>query len=132
MKRYALLFFSLGVATVVRLGAVSLSDDGITFPDGTKQNTSAPSDSRCAFYLTQVTFTGDQVTGTGVCADGFHFASMWEIVDVSNLKWDVTRGSFTGDSGEGPIVGWWGCVWTGGGPDTSDTIGSTNCGAVFA
>ncbi len=132
MKRHALLYFVLGVVTVVSLGAVSLSGDGITFPDGSTQTTAAPGDSRRAFYLTQATFTGDQVTGAGVCADGFHFASMWEIVDVSNLKWDVTRGSFTGDSGEGPIVSWWGWVRTGGGPDTGTTTGSANCGAVFA
>ena len=131
MKRHAWPFFVLGVATVVSLGAVSVSDDGITFPDGTKQNTAAPGDSRRAFYLTQATFTGDQAAGTGVCADGFHFASMWEIVDVSSLKWDITRGSFTADSGEGPIVGWWGWIRTGGAADNGTTVGVANCGVVF-
>ena len=54
MKRNGLLYFALGVATVISLGAVtnqivpltatgiSLSDTGVTFSDGTVQTTASP------------------------------------------------------------------------------------------
>jgi hypothetical protein len=129
MPQHPLACFALGVLTVVSLGAVSLSNEGVIFPDGTVQTTAAPSDFRRAFYLTMDQFTGDQADGAGVCADGFHFASVWEILDVSSLRWDTARGPSNLDSGEGPPVDWYGWVRTGDGyPDvvTSGT-GKANC-----
>jgi hypothetical protein len=43
------------------------------------------------------------------CADGFHFASLWEIRDTTNLTYDIDRGRVTEDSGYGPPIrqrGW--------------------------
>ena len=38
----------------------------------------------------------------GVCASGYHFASLWEIMDPSGLKYNSTLGLTSYDSGEGP------------------------------
>jgi hypothetical protein len=59
------------------------------------------------FYLTQDTFDGSQPLNA--CAVGFHMASLWEIFDVTSLKYDRTLGFTQADSGEGPPVekdGW--------------------------
>ena len=37
-----------------------------------------------AFYLTRTTHVGNQVLTA--CAAGYHMASLWEILDPSNLK----------------------------------------------
>lgn len=53
------------------------------------------------FYLTrEQAYKGNQALTA--CASGFHMASMWEIVDPSNLKYDTTLGATTADSGFGP------------------------------
>jgi hypothetical protein len=62
------------------------------------------------------------------CADGFHMASIWEILDVSNLRYDTTRGFITTDSGFGPPSGVFGWVRTGWTPEVGST-GSANCDA---
>lgn len=46
------------------------------------------------FYLTTTTHTGDQALAA--CAAGFHMASLWEILDPSNLRYEPTPGSGTG------------------------------------
>jgi hypothetical protein len=58
-----------------------------------------------SFYLTQTLFTGAQALTA--CAKGYHMASLWEIFDVSNLKYNKTLGfSFTfSHSGSGPAGG---------------------------
>ena len=58
------------------------------------------------FYLTQTTHNGSQAILA--CAVGFHFASMWELVDVTELEYDLARGSTEADSGRSaPFgVGW--------------------------
>jgi hypothetical protein len=70
------------------------------------------------FYLsTRVAYgnepTGDDGYGGGVCADGYHFASFWEIVDPSNLKYNTDLGLTVSDSGRGPPRGYFGWVRTG-------------------
>jgi hypothetical protein len=55
------------------------------------------------FYLTQGTFTGSQALTA--CADGYHMASLWEILDVTSLRYDTTLGLIAGDSGFGPPDG---------------------------
>ena len=52
------------------------------------------------FYLSLATFQGDQVRLA--CAPGYHFASLWEIVDTSNLRYNNSLGKTTPDSGAGP------------------------------
>lgn len=84
------------------------------------------------YYLTPDTYEGNEPGGTdgngaGVCADGYHFASMWEILDPSNLKYNTVLGYNRDDSGQGPpsnVAGW---VRTGNVSSASDTVGTGNC-----
>jgi hypothetical protein len=89
------------------------------------------------YYLTTATYNGADADGTdgngaGVCADGYHFASLWEILDPSNLKYDTDLGMVRDDSGQGPptfsyFFGGW--VRTGYTSSTSTTAGTGNCNA---
>lgn len=61
------------------------------------------------YYLTDDTVTGG--AAPGACAGGYHMASVWEILDVSNLTYNTSLGyqHTTGDEGEGPptnVEGW--------------------------
>jgi hypothetical protein len=84
------------------------------------------------YYLTQSEYNGAEADGTdgngaGVCAEGYHFASLWEIMDPSNLKYNTPLGYTNDDSGQGPpsyVEGW---VRTGYYSSTSSTPGYGNC-----
>jgi hypothetical protein len=52
------------------------------------------------FYLTKTERNGANVLTA--CASGYHMASMWEILEPSNLEYNTTLGQTTGDSGQGP------------------------------
>ena len=85
------------------------------------------------YYLTTTKHNGADADGTdgngaGVCASGYHFASLWEIMDLSNLKYDTTLGHTSDDSGQGPVAGY-GWVRTGYTSSTSSTPGRGNCAA---
>jgi hypothetical protein len=87
------------------------------------------------YYLTQTLHNGGDADGTdgngaGVCAAGYHFASLWEILDPSNLKYDTILGEMNTDSGQGPptmTIGWVRTGYTSN--STSFTAGQGNCGA---
>jgi hypothetical protein len=84
------------------------------------------------FYLTSTSYAGDLADGSdgngaGVCALGYHFASLWEILDPSNLRYNVNQGSSRGDSGMGPPSATLGWVRTGYNDNTSTTPGHANC-----
>lgn len=86
-------------------------------------------DSRKSFYLTKTTHDGSQALTA--CADGYHMASLWEILDPSNMRYDTQLGATLQDSGFGPPVGDFSEGWirTGGGAATSQIIGLGNCNA---
>lgn len=52
------------------------------------------------FYLTQDGFAGDQALSA--CAEGYHMASLWEIFNTSDLRYDTTLGFTQEDSGSAP------------------------------
>ena len=84
------------------------------------------------YYLTKTLHSGADADGTdgngaGVCAEGYHFASLWEIVDPSNLKYDTARGKTKADSGQGPLTGAFGWVRTGYSSNNGATAGQANC-----
>jgi hypothetical protein len=87
------------------------------------------------YYLTESTYNGADADGTdgngaGVCAEGYHFASLWEILDPSNLKYNTDLGATLGDSGQGPPSYWRGWVRTGYYNTTTTTVaGHANCNA---
>lgn len=76
------------------------------------------------YYLTTDLSNGN---GTrGACARGYHFASLWEILDTSNLKYNTVLGVTRSDSGQGPPAyhGW---VRTGYASDDDGVPGLGNC-----
>ncbi len=84
------------------------------------------------YYLTEWTHDGSQADGTdgngaGVCEPGYHFASLYEILDTSNLRYNGTLGKAATDSGQGPPTGLVGWVRTGYDSSGSDTPGQGNC-----
>ena len=67
-----------------------------------------------SYYLTDDTYEGNEALTA--CADGYHMAALWEIWDVSNLRYDTDLGHCwsPGDCGEGPPTNKFGWVRTGG------------------
>ncbi|AMY09508.1 hypothetical protein LuPra_02725 [Luteitalea pratensis] len=80
------------------------------------------------FYVTQDAFRGEHALNA--CTAGFHMASLWEIFDVTTLKYDTQLGRTLPDSGEGPPAGQRGWIRTGGG-STPFVFGTrpANCAA---
>ena len=79
------------------------------------------------FYVTRNTFTGSQATTA--CATGYHMASLWEIFDVTNLRYETTLGITADDSGFGPpsVDDGFGWIRTGGQSRSNLIPGSANC-----
>jgi hypothetical protein len=78
------------------------------------------------YYLTTDLYHGDQVLSA--CALGFHMASLWELLDTSNLRYNTTRGFTRTDSGYGPpATGGW--IRTGYASDSTGSPGTSNCHA---
>ena len=81
-----------------------------------------------SFYLTQDTFKGSQALTA--CADGYHMASLWEILDVTNLRYDTSLGIARDDSGSGPPTQASGWIRTGYIADGGAQVpGIANCDA---
>lgn len=79
------------------------------------------------YYLTTGTYDGSQATTA--CTAGYHMASLWEIHEPANLRYDTALGVTITDSGGGPpsiSTGW---VRTGWGPDNASIPGTGNCDA---
>jgi hypothetical protein len=68
------------------------------------------SDGRRRFYLTPSSaYTGGEALAA--CDAGFHFASVWELVDLAALAYDASRGATFQDVDTGPpadLAGWLG------------------------
>jgi hypothetical protein len=77
------------------------------------------------FYLTTTSVQGDQVLTA--CAKGYHFASIFEILEPSNLTYDAKLGFVTADTGSGPPANYSGWVRTGNISDVSSIPGLANC-----
>ena len=77
------------------------------------------------FYVTQTTHAGNEALSG--CNAGYHMASMWEILDVSNLQYETSLGLTRPDSGSGPPtlgIGW---IRTGMDPGGNNEVGTANC-----
>jgi hypothetical protein len=79
------------------------------------------------YYLTEDTYNGSEALTA--CAGGYHMASLWEIMDPSNLKYNTDLGYTRDDSGQGPPSDSSGWVRTGYSSNGSDTEGRGNCNA---
>jgi hypothetical protein len=87
----------------------------------------AQSDGLRQFYLTEFGVNGDLPLIK--CANGYHFASLWEIADPSNLKYNHSLGLSLADSGAGPPSDRKGWVRTGYESTDSNSAGIGNCHA---
>jgi hypothetical protein len=79
------------------------------------------------FYITDLAHQPNQALTA--CDAGYHFASLWEIIDPSSLQYDTILGQTTLDSGDGPPttlgLGW---VRTGYNfADVTTAVGHANC-----
>jgi hypothetical protein len=99
---------------------VNLNADMVDGVEGTDLYTKAEVDALLAdvlaavapreFYLTALPdYDGDEALGA--CSTGFHMASLWEIADLSNLRYayDHPDAFFRDDAGHGPptmALGW--------------------------
>ena len=88
---------------------------------------SAATDPMRRFYLAPSVDTAPQAMGA--CASGYHFASLWEILDTSNLVYDTALGMVPPgtDMGSGPPAGLGGWVRTGYASSNENTPGQGNC-----
>jgi hypothetical protein len=80
-----------------------------------------------AYYLTQALHTGAEALSA--CAAGYHMASLWEIFDTSNVRYNPQLGLTQGDSGSGPptfVLGW---IRTGNDAREGGAAGFANCNA---
>lgn len=88
----------------------------------------AGADSRSWYYLSATDHSGADTDSA--CDSGFHMASLYEVVDVSNLRYDTGRGTSKDDSGSGPpsypTSGW---VRTGSYASNVGGAGFANCSA---
>ena len=79
---------------------------------------------RKRFYLSNGYANGSEARSA--CAPGFHMASLQEIFNPSDLKYDTTRGASMEDSGAGlpELSGW---VRTSNYSSAADNAGTANC-----
>lgn len=86
-----------------------------------------PGSSGRHFYLTAADHSPDEALAA--CASGYRMASLWEMLDVSNLTYDADHPDayIQDDSGSGPPSGWNGWVRTGRNTSGSNSAGSGNC-----
>ena len=92
----------------------------------------APRDARRLYYLSRDMRPGSSALSG--CATGYHMASLWEIFDTSNLKYNTQLGLIADDSGFGPPIsvngeGALGWIRTGSEADSGSTAGQANCNA---
>jgi hypothetical protein len=79
------------------------------------------------YYLTKTYSFG--ADADDACASGYHMASLWEIVDPSNLKYNTDLGVTWSDSGQGPSSYTDGWVRTGYVSSADSVPGWGNCNA---
>jgi hypothetical protein len=123
-RRVLVLLFSL-LFTLLLTGSVVASDN----PSPVQEEATAllAAGGGRHFYLTDANFATDEVLTA--CADGYHMASLWEILDVSNMVYDYDHpdAHVKADSGNGPPSGWYGWARTGWFSSGSTTAGTGNC-----
>jgi hypothetical protein len=111
------------VSVIVLLAAVSVLTHNSTYSASLKST--APIR---GFYLSKNVVDG--ASATTACVSGYHMASIWEIHEPSNLRYDTTLGQTTDDSGSGaPFGSGWvrtGFLSNGG---SAQPAGFVNCNA---
>jgi len=79
------------------------------------------------YYLSFSTGGNGSQVADDLCSSGYHVASLWEIMDTSNLEYNQSIGFDPGDGGGGPPTGQMGWVRTGYTATTANIPGEANC-----
>ena len=95
--------------TVISLLVVAVIFAAFSPSAGEGQGRPSPLEPR-KFYLTRTIHDGNEALTA--CAAGYHMASLWEIFDPTQLRYDTSLGFVLADSGSGPPSGY-GYVRTG-------------------
>ena len=90
------------------------------------EQVSAATEGMRRFYLAGAQVATNAPDG---CVAGYHFASLWEILDTSNLVYDTVLGVPSPDGGSGPPTTWPGWVRTGYTSSPGGDPGVANCSA---
>jgi hypothetical protein len=112
------------ILIVVFLGSLMLAGQETVAADG--QAVSSATTGMRRYYLSKV--GRDGANAESACAEGYHMASLWEILDPSNLMYNTELGGTRDDSGAGPIT-FWGWVRTGYVSNSDNVAGRANCDA---
>jgi hypothetical protein len=82
------------------------------------------------YYVTNFNTLAGSVADVS-CASGYHMASLWEILDPSQLTYasNLPVARTRADQGSGPPTDWWGWVRTGFDASVADQAGRANCSA---
>ena len=125
LTRGLVAFLTLALLTGVLLGYLGLVHEPAAASD-LQATYESPSVLR-KFYLTDADYDGNNANGASVCAEGYHFASLWEILDVSNLEYNQDLGATNDDSGYGPPSSIGGWIRTGYSENNDVIPGKANC-----
>ncbi|MGH9796338.1 MAG: hypothetical protein ACRD5G_16340 [Candidatus Acidiferrales bacterium] len=117
-------FVKAGTATLVALVLI-LAGTVVSDLRVGAQSAKRSNDTRRAFYLTPLTYDGSQAVNA--CVAGYHMASMWEIMDPSNLRYETTLGATEADAGSGPPITLGAWIRTGRFAQTVSTGNLPNC-----
>ena len=105
LTRGLAIVLTLGLLILAFLGNLVLGHDEAAA--SSSQSLSTGSAGMRQYYLTQSMYDG--AGADKACTSGYHFASFWEILDPSNLKYNTELGWTQSDSGQGPpswFMGW--------------------------
>jgi hypothetical protein len=132
MTERRLVMFKLRISPIVSAVLLILAGILAALPSGVSrgQGRSEKKSDACEprrFYLTNSWHKGNEALSA--CATGYHMASLWEIHDLSNLKYDTTLGFTRSDAGSGPPANSYGWVRTGWDANETNLPGSSNCNA---
>jgi hypothetical protein len=121
---------TLAIIAIIFLGYLVVAQESAAASN--QQATAVAATRMRQYYLTKDSFLGSKPSGSngsgaGVCANGYHFASLWEILDPSNLKYDTLLGDDLLDSGKGPPSFTSGWVRTGSSSNNNRNPGHANC-----
>jgi len=124
LNRGLVIVLSLVLLAVSLLGYLAWNYRGVAA--SSSPDSLAASNGMRKYWLTKGTYGG--AVPFGVCGSGYHFASLWEILDPSNLEYNTTLGYTRADSGSGPpSAGGW--IRTGYDSNNTNTAGLANCSA---
>jgi hypothetical protein len=122
LNRILVVLFVLGCLGAVVVGFLAWGPDtaAAASPEAPEEVTAV----KRQYYLTR--FNHYAPYAMTACAEGYHFASLWEILDPSNLAYNHDLGLSMADGYEGPATakGW---IRTGYADHVGDTPGRANC-----